>query len=64
MKQVYKVSEIWYQDALESDLWHNDKGLIVNTAALNERETFFEVTRVALNPAAPSDTNLSGQRAS
>ena len=62
MKQVYKVSEIWYQDALESDLWHNDKGLIVNTAALNEREAFFDVTRVALNPVADSTTGLAGRR--
>ena len=51
MTQFHKVSEVWYQDALEPGLWHNDKGLIVNTAALQERETFFEVTRVAVNPA-------------
>jgi hypothetical protein len=64
MKQVsYKASEVWYQDALESDLWHNDRGLIVNTSALDEREAFFEVTRVAFNPAAPSNTNPFGQRA-
>ena len=64
MKWVYEASEVWYQDALIADLWHNDKGLIINIAALNEREAFFEVTRVALNPAAPSNTNFSGQRAS
>ncbi len=52
MNQVSYKSEVWYQDALEADLWHNDKGLLVNTAALDEREAFFEVTRVAVNPAA------------
>ena len=60
--KAYKTSEVWYQDALEADLWHNDKGLLVNTAALNEREAFFDVTRVALEAAAASAAASTGQR--
>lgn len=61
-KVSYKVGEVWYQDALEQDLWHNDKGLIVNTGALNEREMFFEVTRVAVTPTLDTATGAAGQR--
>lgn len=59
-KVSYKVSEVWYQDTLKPDLWHNDKGLLVNTAALNEREAFFEVTRVALSPVLDTATGSAG----
>lgn len=63
MNQVsYKTSEVWYQDTLEQDLWHNDKGLLVNTAALQEREAFFEVTRVAFQPTQRTPRQ-AGQRA-
>ena len=63
MNQVsYKTSEVWYQDALEPDLWHKDNGLIVNTAALDEREEFFEVTRVAVNHTPGDVTSPAGQR--
>ena len=61
MKQVLKTSEVWYQDAFDNDLWHNDKGLMVNTAALDEREAFFEVIRVALEPTKHSVRNSAGQ---
>ena len=61
-KVSYKVSEVWYQDSVEADLWNNDKGLLVNTAALNEREAFFEVTRVAFTPVLDTVTGSSGQR--
>ena len=63
MTQFHKVSEVWYQDALEPGLWHNDKGLIVNTTALQERETFFEVTRVAVNHMPGRTSGQAGQRA-
>lgn len=42
--------EIWYQDASDSDLWVNEQGLIVNTAALEERTPFYEVIRVPQQP--------------
>ena len=41
------VQEAWYQLASNPDLWEGAGGLIVNTAALEEREAYFEVTRVA-----------------
>jgi hypothetical protein len=44
------ITEIWTQDIENPDLWHGNYGVMLNTAALNEREAFFEVTRV---PAMP-----------
>jgi hypothetical protein len=41
-----KRTEIWYQDVEDSDLWFGEHGVMVNTAALNEREFYFEVIRV------------------
>lgn len=41
------VQEVWYQLASNPTLWEGEGGLIVNTAALDEREAYFEVTRVA-----------------
>ena len=42
-------NEVWYQDTENHDLWSNDGGLLVNTAALDEREAYFDVTRVDAN---------------
>jgi hypothetical protein len=44
------ITEIWTQDTQDHDLWHGNYGVMVNTAALNEREGIFEVIRV---PAMP-----------
>ncbi len=49
-------AEIWYQDNSDYDLWHGPQGLIVNTAALEEREAFYEVTRVT-NVSASVEAN-------
>ena len=46
----YLETEVWTQDLERPDLWHGKYGLMVNTVALNEREAYFEVTRV---PAMP-----------
>ena len=40
------VHETWYQLASNPDLWEGASGLIINTAALQEREAYFEVTRI------------------
>lgn len=40
------LHEVWYQDTQNHDLWSNEQGLLVNTAALNEREAYFDITRV------------------
>ena len=46
--------EIWYQDSLDNDLWHGEHGVLVNTAALNEREAYFQVSRIpAQHPSKP-----------
>lgn len=38
--------ETWRQDPSDLDLWHHQHGLIVNSAALAEREAFYRVIRV------------------
>lgn len=45
--------EIWYQDSLEQDLWVGESGLLVNTAALDERASCFEVAELVRVPAQP-----------
>jgi hypothetical protein len=39
-------TEVWYQDREDGDYWHGKRGIIVNTAALNEREVYYEIIRV------------------
>jgi hypothetical protein len=54
-----KRTEIWYQDVEDSDLWFGEHGVMVNTAALNEREFYFEVIRVPHYPAhKPQDRSV------
>lgn len=44
-----KVSiEVWRQDTDNQDLWHGDNHLIVNTAALQEREAYYEIVRIPM----------------
>lgn len=45
-KPLPKPLEAWRQDEHDSDLWHGKNGTIINTAALIEREFFFDVVRV------------------
>ncbi len=53
-----KASEVWYQDPEESDYWHGEHGVIVNTAALNEREFYYDIIRITAQ-AAPSKERYS-----
>ena len=41
-----KPIETWRRDTLEPDLWHAADGVIVNTAALVEREFYVDVVRL------------------
>ncbi len=41
-----KAVEVWRQDEGNPDLWHHPNGLMINTAALKEREVFFTIVRV------------------
>ncbi len=43
---IFKSKETWTQDSIDLELWHGENGLIINTAALDERETYYEVERV------------------
>lgn len=49
--------ESWQQDPYEIDLWHGANGLIVNTAALEERSYYFNVVRLT----APLPLPLAAQ---
>jgi hypothetical protein len=44
--KALKNTEVWYQDPEDSNLWHGTHGVIVNTAALIEREFFYNIERV------------------
>ncbi|MGL4611663.1 MAG: hypothetical protein ACRCYY_18625 [Trueperaceae bacterium] len=47
-----KNKETWYQDLEDGNLWHGTHGVILNTAALIEREFFYNIQRVpAQKPA-------------
>jgi hypothetical protein len=41
-----KNTEVWQQDPEDGNLWHGQHGVIVNTAALIEREFFYNIERV------------------
>ncbi len=45
-----KITEVWYQDVEDSDLWFGEHGVMVNSAALDEREFYYDVTRVSHQP--------------
>ena len=40
------ITELWQQDYQDQDLWHNEQGIMINTAALVEREAYFDIIRV------------------
>jgi hypothetical protein len=44
LKQV----EVWRQDESDPDLWHHANGLMINSAALVEREAYYIVVRIRL----------------
>lgn len=48
MFKLGKPAELWRQLTDEPDLWEGEHGVLINTAALLERETFSDVTRVAV----------------
>ncbi len=50
--QLHLTPELWRQDPHDPDLWDGPHGLMVNSAALAEREFYHQVIR--LNPTAPS----------
>ena len=39
-------SEIWTRDDADADLWHGPHGVIVNTAALEERKRFYRLIQL------------------
>jgi hypothetical protein len=49
-----KATETWYQDVENRDLWFGEHGVMVNTAALSEREFYYDVIRVAHHPTYPT----------
>jgi hypothetical protein len=51
-----KNAEIWYQDPEDANLWHGKYGVIVNTAALNEREFYYTIVRIASHQLYQTET--------
>lgn len=49
-----KRAELWYQDLEDANLWHGPQGVIVNTAALKDREYYYTIVRVSSHPAYTS----------
>jgi hypothetical protein len=49
-KEPLKSSEVWQQSLENPDFWHGPNGVIINTAALNEREFYYNLIRVSLRP--------------
>ena len=37
------ASETWTRDSEDTDLWHGPHGVIVNTAALEERKAYYHI---------------------
>lgn len=54
--------EVWYPHPSEKDLWIGEHGLLVNTAALEERTAYFEVVRLLVPPLPLSDYETFGER--
>ena len=42
-QNVLSTTELWRRDAKDLDLWHGEHGLILNTAALEERKAYYNV---------------------
>lgn len=55
--------EVWHQDPAEQNLWVGENGLLVNTVALEERASYFEVVRVPVQPLPVSDHEPVAERA-
>lgn len=60
--EALKKTEVWYQDPEDHNLWHGTHGVIVNTAALVEREFFYNITRVVAS-GTPKRNKRSSQPA-
>ena len=52
-------TETWYQDTEDTNLWHGNHGVIVNTAALEERTFYFDIIRVPASSAAQQERDYS-----
>jgi hypothetical protein len=48
-----RKQELWQQDPSEPDLWLGENGVLVNTAALEERAYYAEIVKVFAPPVAP-----------
>lgn len=43
-----KPIEVWQQDLQDHHLWHGENGVMVNEAALKDREFYFDIVRVSI----------------
>ena len=49
---LLKPTETWRQDTTDRDLWHHASGVIVNSAALDQREPYYTIIRVGAADSA------------
>lgn len=54
-EQFLKHTEVWQQNPESPDFWHGPNGVIINTAALNEREFYYNVIRITFLPYIKKD---------
>lgn len=59
-KAGYKEIEIWRQDTQNQDLWHGENGVMLNTAALKERQPYFDIVKIPTAEFIPDQALLSG----
>lgn len=53
--------EVWHQDSVETSLWMGENGLLLNTAALEERTFYFEVVRIPAQTLSTSGHEPEGK---
>lgn len=56
--------EVWYQDPADKELWVGEGGMLINTAALEERSYYFEIVRLPAQPEPILDPEHIGSHAS
>ena len=61
--ETLRPLELWKQDVTDTDLWHHAGGLIVNKAALDERQGYFNIVRIHAPRSHRPQGEMASQRA-
>ena len=57
--QGSKTIEVWHQDNQNQDLWHGHNSVMVNTAALKEREAYVDIVCIPSASFIPLEDLIS-----